>query len=826
MAAIFLDSFIFWLILEIFNLIGLPIAFRLLKNLPDRGYAFARALGLLLTGYLLWLAGSFGLLHNNLGGTGLAMLAVAGLGLWWQAQHKKDSLRDWLKAHLPYVLTVETLFALALVGWAVFKSYNPAIETAGGEKWMETAFVNSTLLSPTFPPRDPWLAGYGISYYYFGYVLMALLTRLSGIVATTAFNLFIPTLFALTLSGAFGITANLIATYERSRKTAVSISSGSLRWAGLLGSLFVAVMGHWEGLLEVLHSRGLLSPNFWKWLDILDLREPPQPGSWIPDRFIWWWRGSRVILDYSLTKQPQEMIDEFPFFSFLLGDVHPHVLALPFVLLAIALALNLLLAKQSSRPPETPNLLSLFKDSLHSLVSASGGRVPFLLAAISLGALGFLNTWDLPIYLGVFGLAYLAWRGRARMGEALPGLGVFLVVAVGLYLPFYLSFQSQAGGILPNLWNPTRLRQFLVFFGPFWVIVIAFLAVLSRSVEWNWRRELRDSLLVTVLGPVLLLAVLAVSFLVLPGGRSFVQNILNDPNVQSALNGASRSDLVREIIQRRLTTPWTFLLLGGLTGWVLAHLWASTLKTPSGGMVDYPAEKFALLLALVGLVLPLAVEFVYLRDLFGYRLNTVFKFYFQAWVLLALASAFGVYYVSRQLRGAGRWVWESVVTAIVLAGMVYPALALPNKAGNFRSTPTLDGIAWVAQQHPDDYAAMMWFRKNAPTNAVVLERPGKSYRYLSRVSALTGRATLVGWDFHEYQWRGTLDEVNPRLSDIDTIYNGLDSTTTLTLLDKYAITYVYVGSLEREAYNTNGLAKFDRLLKVAYQHGAVTIYKR
>ena len=85
------------------------------------------------------------------------------------------------------------------------------------------------------------------------------------------------------------------------------------------------------------------------------------PAAWIPDRFIWWWRGSRVLTDYTLTGQEQEVIDEFPFFSFLLGDVHPHVLALPFVLLVVALALNLLNNDRwpavDAQPSEKSNLL-------------------------------------------------------------------------------------------------------------------------------------------------------------------------------------------------------------------------------------------------------------------------------------------------------------------------------------------------------------------------------------------------------------------------------------------------------------------------------------
>ena len=242
---------------------------------------------------------------------------------------------------------------------------------------------------------------------------------------------------------------------------------------------------------------------------------------------------------------------------------------------------------------------------------------------------------------------------------------------------------------------------------------------------------------------------------------------------------------------------------------------------------DLPAsDTFALILIGVGLVLPLAVEFVYLRDLFGTRMNTVFKFYFQAWVLLALAAAYGVWVVSNHLRGLGGLLWRLALVGLILAGLVYPVLAIPNKTGDFSAQPTLDGMAWLEQFHPDDYAAIRWLQANAPDSAVILEASGGSYSYYGRVSALTGLPTVLGWDFHEYQWRGSYDEPAARKPDIDILYNSVDPAQTLTLLDKYDITYVYVGSLEREQYSPDGLAKFGRLMDVVYQHGDVTIYQR
>jgi uncharacterized membrane protein len=262
---------------------------------------------------------------------------------------------------------------------------------------------------------------------------------------------------------------------------------------GLLGSLFVAVLGNLEGLFELLHAKGIGGEAFYRWLDVKNLAGASASNTWYPGDNWWWWRASRVIHDKTLSGASQEVIDEFPFFSFLLGDLHPHVLALPFVLLVMGLALNLVLSHRfqasvsgfrvrdiqpptSNLQPPTSNLQppvsnhqspisklrSLILDLWVSLINTIPmGRTGLLLYGLCLGALGFLNTWDVLPYLFLTMLAYgvvRAWqRGRVDnrvVGEAV-GVGALLgVLGVVLYLPFYLSFSSQAGQgglVWPNL---------------------------------------------------------------------------------------------------------------------------------------------------------------------------------------------------------------------------------------------------------------------------------------------------------------------------------------------------------------------------------------
>ena len=209
-----LPLLLWWLVVQLLGLAALPLTWRLFARLPGRGYPLAKALGLLLVSYLLWLGASLHVLPNSFGGAAVALVLVTGVS-WWLG--RDGWLRDaggvrpllaWLRAHWRTVLVTELLFALVLAAWTAFRAFNPDI--AGTEKPMEFAFVNGILRSRLFPPQDPWLSGYGISYYYFGYVMLAALVRLTGVDPAVAFNLGVALWYALVMIGAFGVVYDLV----------------------------------------------------------------------------------------------------------------------------------------------------------------------------------------------------------------------------------------------------------------------------------------------------------------------------------------------------------------------------------------------------------------------------------------------------------------------------------------------------------------------------------------------------------------------------------------------------------------------------------------
>ena len=236
-----------------------------------------------------------------------------------------------------------------------------------------------------------------------------------------------------------------------------------------------------------------------------------------------------------------------------------------------------------------------------------------------------------------------------------------------------------------------------------------------------------------------------------------------------------------------------------------------------------------LLLAAIGALLTLGTEFAFIIDGFGDRMNTVFKFYYQAWALWSVVAAFGVYYLlagSSRLNLIGRTVAGSVIGLVLLLGMFYPVMGIQTKVQDLNGTPTLDVMQYTGRYVPDELAAVQWFNQFVPGTPVILEAPGEEYNAgTSRISTWTGLPTVVGWAGHEGQWRGNYDIQGPRVDDVNEIYSTSDTARALMLLQQYQVRYVIVGPSEQQQYKPQALAKFAQLLPIAFQQGAVTVYE-
>lgn len=760
---------IWWLVVQLLGFIALPFTSVIFRGLPDRGYAFGKALAILLVSYILWLAASAHILPNSQWSIILIIVLLA-VGSFFLFMRRRHEIASFIAENRGVIIATEAIFLLFFIIYAVVRAYNPEILYT--EKPMDFAFLNAILRSEYFPPHDPWLSGYHINYYYFGHLIMAILSKLTGTASSVSFNLFVILVFALTAIGAFSIVYNLVRLSRGGFKAALGF--------GLAAAGFLLILGNLEGVLELLYAHNIGGEGFWKWVGINGMEQPYHSSSWYPTSWWWWWRASRVIPPFNGI----DTIAEFPFFGFLLGEPQARLMALPFVLLSLVLSLNILTSK------EPIGLAWLRRNPLS-----------FVVLIVCLGSLGPLHAWDLPIYIFIFLVATLlpAYLRRSEVGHRWwkDWLALSLITIVGLfllYLPFYLSLQSPFSGILPWRGPDTRYIHYLIIWGLFLFVGVSFTLaqIRCRLKSIPWRSVCLVSL--AILSPWIIWAIVVLA----TGGGSSIWG--------------------------RLGHLAPLLILLDLI------LLIAVQKVKKSEAAE-SSVLYALLLLFTGLLLTLGCELFFMKDIFGNRLNTLFRFYYQSWVLLAIASAFGLYYLHRHWQVSsitGRVVkasWWAFLVLLIIASFLYTITGTWSRANGFSASPTLDGLAFLERSNPSEAEAIEWLNNNVKNAPVIAEAAGSDYSMYGRVSGWTGLSTILGWEQHEWVWRGSDRDTIGRREQVNLIYESDDFTQIKAILDKYKVTFVYVGDLEREHYGPDVGKGFKSFMDVAFENEGVTIYK-
>jgi YYY domain-containing protein len=801
-----------WLLAQIAGLAAAPLAARLLRGLPLAGYPLAKPLGLLLIAWAAWLLSVAGLAPFDSPAV-LAVAAALAAAAW--APHLLHRERPALPAPAG-LIAYELLFAGGLLFGLWLRWHGaggPAL--TGTEKPMELAILNAALRYPRFPPLDPWLAGYGLNYYYLGYVLVAGLARLSGAPAALAFNLGFALVAALTVVGVAYAAHALVALSpgpagrRPGRAARVGVAALALLFCLGLGSQASALqLAVGSPLVRALDAGQLASALAQRlagadriWLG------RPTPPSWDGPPFdsiapaagpsYDWFMPSRAIYDDvalpSGGVERRYAISEFPAFSLYLGDLHPHILAMPFTLLALAVALAL--AARSGR-----------------------SRLQLIFAGLIVGCLYCINAWDAPTYalLCAGGLALSARSarpGRAIWRALAADLALLALAALLAALPFLLTFRPPAGPVpaavagVPILGrlaatlglaaNHTRLHSFLLVFGLF------LLPVLALLLPPALRAPSRPSQIVLGRHP----------------SRPFAR-------FADTLRGPWRpSWIIALALPLGLWLDFPLLFLLPLAALLARRAWAA----------DRPGESFVAWAAAVGCLLLLAPELVYIRDhLEGQmsRMITIFKCVYQAWMIWGVAAAYAVW--ARLRPGARRRAdiaWAAPAALLLAGALVYPLGLLAWAAPWRPAERTLDGLAFLARERPAELAAARWLAANvAPAQVVLTGFCNCDYEQVGRAAAISGAQTVIGWmDGHERVWRSgypeQLADIAARERDVPAIYAATDIAAARALLARYGVGYIYLGPTERRLHGQSGAALFARHFPVVFAQGDITIYR-
>ena len=760
-------------------LAAFPLCYCLLPGLRDRGASIAMPFGILTMGYASWILSVLRIVPSTQITVLLLLIVMGGASTWIVRRNWREIVefivREWTTLALGQII-----FLGVFATWIIYRFHDPSISHT--EQPMDFMFLNSAARSALGTPEDPWLRGEGISYYYFGYWNFAMLTKLTGIVSGVTYNLSLALVPAMAAMGMFGLVSNLIGVDRGKLKATL--------FAGTAAALILVFMANMEGALEFMRANGMGSAGFWEWVGVNGLTAPggSLTEQWWPTENWWWWRATRVIGSFDAGTQIDYTIHEFPAFSYVLGDLHPHVMSVPFVVMFLGFLWNFWRAPSVWSLRDWRPYLSLF------------------VMAFLLGGLGFTNMWDLPVFGLVFLLVaalkvYASGKTRVRdiLLETAPLALLVGVVVFALFSPYFLTFTSQVGGIGALEGPGTRRVHLLLVWAPYLVAVAPFVVTvfLRTTLREDWSRTT--------------LYALAAGFLPFA--------------VWAILHMSGGGDPAGVIGRFAHVLPLALLVTFG----AYTTIWLIREGKESVGMV------FAMALSTLGLALILGPEVLFVDDSFGganERMNTVFKLYYQAWTVLAAATGFVIYYwakLIRETKDSSRLllrVW-GVVFALVLAGSIYytPA-AVASKADLYGEDRTLDGLQHVRRFVEPEYRAIEYIRENVGQDSAILEAVGGGYSEHGRIASSTGVPTVLNWPGHQMQWRGSSAPFEGRERDVQIIYQTLDIGEAVSLLDKYDVDHVYVGARERERYGEAGLAKFAEFMTPVFSEADVVIYRR
>ncbi len=746
-----------WLLISIIGLLALPLTRRFFRSFPDRGYLLTKGIGLVAVCFFNWILCSLHILPFSLVSIATTLVIIACLSYFLTQEPLGEILR-YFKENRPHVLFTELTFLGCFVFFGIIRMCNPDI--ASTEKMPDFAFLTAILNSEYFPPKDTWYHGGTINYFYYGHYQIALLSKLSGIAPEFTFNLGIAFLFAITFLNA----------------TSISFALTGRRGYAFMGGMFVAFIGNLDAIFQTFTQIGkVVFGN----------------GQLYPFQWFNWWMSSRVIVREGV----DITINEFPFWSYILGDLHAHVNVVPFSLAVLAISLEVLRSAG---------------DGLSILGKGRDLYFRLFFVAIALGAIPAANTWDLPTYYSiltltfVFGRQFFLKTSASTFGAMLltpfrelsnllkPGnalkkswrnwatamiiIVALIAVSFVLYSPYYANFDAK-GTDGPRLVNPeqrTLIDDFITIYGFFFFCLISFILALVVP-RFN---ELAPRLNVLILS--------AIGFLFIVSLVAF---------------GTSMIAICILLLVLLLRVP-------------LDH-----------DDIHSKNKFFALSLLFVVLLILLGCEFIYLKDDYGKTLerqNTIFKFYYQAWIFCGLSSLYGVYWIREHVKAWWTDLWETSFRILFLFTLAFPILGTTVKCDHFAAFKpsnqyakvTMEGIYYMSWRFPGDYQAIQYLKKNGKPSDTVLEATGPAFSHYGRISAATGMSTLLGWANHENIWRrGAWNQISERVNDTKEIYTTTDITKATQLIRKWGIRYIFYGGLEREQYPQANVQKFEGFMK-------------
>ncbi len=806
-----LGALLWYLMLVILGIVFYPLTSLIFRGLPDRGYSLSKIIGLFALAWCVWILGSAGIVVSR---TIITLVFVGLLIINAVAAFKtKDHLLEQIRSDKKYIFYIEIISLALFVIFLSIRLGNPDLwhPYKGGEKPMDFSYLNAIIKSNVFPPYDPWFAGGYINYYYYGFVIYGVLIKWLGILPSIGYNLLLITVFCFTGLGVFTIGWNLYDVFnQRVKQFSLSDIVAEKKYQPIYAYLagigavvlyqFIGNLGTvrmiWQGFQRLadgyFEDAGIIAKLGWTFQGFAKTlsgqKLPYAPGDW-------YWIPSRAI--------PGDVITEFPAFTFLYGDPHAHMMALPITLLALIWAVSFIRHQWQGHFGNRKEII------ISGAITLAGG-------AWIVGMLKPTNTWDYYTYLVICCLAILFTGVKQLHNYKLysidkykqwiilaASIGFFIILSALLFKPFSDWYGQAYTKIMFWQGDNSPLGSYLIHWGYLLFII---------STWYIW--ETRNWMAATPL---------------------------------SSLKKLYPYRSIGYLGLILMATMLVVLLFMGVSIAIIViplGIWTVILLLRSG---QDEIKRFVLFLIGTGLTLTLVVELVVIEGDIG-RMNTVFKFYLQAWTMLSIGGAAGLIWSVQSIMDEWlpRWRTAWLIPMILLTGsvMLFPLLATTDKINDRISDDaphTLDGMAFmphstyfengVDMDLSQDYAAIQWMQDNVTGSPVIVEANIPEYRWGSRFSIYTGLPGVVGWNWHQRQQRAisNSNQVFERVAAVGEFYQTKDLISTENFLMKFDVSYIVVGQLEKITYTAEGLSKFAEwdgaLWEPVYQDKQTSIYR-
>ena len=695
------DVWTFWtwyLLALVLGAVAMPLTGRLFRRFQDRGWMFSKVTAIAVSGFLTWFLVAVKIIKFTTMTCIVVTLVCAAASLILYCREQKAGFECIPFAHLDLVYAEELLFFAAFLLWTYFAGFHPA--AYGTEKFMDYGFMEAMMRSKTLPATDLWYSQGKINYYYGGQYFAVFLTKLSGAKVELTYNLMRTFVAGLAFAMPFSLVHQMVT--DRLGKTGSRWKKALPSVTGILAGISVSIAGNMHYVVY-----GQIIPFIQK------LKGEEVSSYWFPDatRYI----GFNPDVE-------DKTIHEFPCYSFVLGDLHAHVVDIMFVLLLLGLLYAWMKKVRTTElSGESMSRREFWKKQL---------LMPQLLATGALlGMFHWTNYWDFVIYFVVTCGAALFMNIIGQKGKIRWALGVtaaqaaeILILATVIILPFTLQFDTS------NMVQGIALAQ---------------------------HHSLPHQLLVLWGLPGILTILFVVSLLV------------------EKLRGAEQKSLYHLLTSIRLP------------------------------------DLFAVLMGLCAIGLVLIPELVYVRDIYengNARANTMFKLTYQAYIMFGMTMIYAIF----RLLIIGKNKILKVLAFIGLFFFVWTCGYFGNSVHSWfgevwkpSQYKGLNATAFLETDFPEDVNGIRWLKENISDAPVVLEANGDSYSEYERVSAMTGLPTIMGWYVHEWLWRGNLSDLNAKIEEIQEIYTSTDETRVKELLEEYNVSYIFVGSCERNKYGAD-----------------------